>query len=220
MVACWNRTTRIVVACGLMGFGLLMFAGPGLLWPLFILVPGVLLLIPAFTGGATGAAVFAIPGMLVAGTGALLLWQNITGYWSSWAYAWTLYGVFLGMAFMLMGQKLPSRELHAVGRGFVQVSLAIFTVLALFLELVLGLSGFGGTTGAIMLILLGTALLLWNERQDSLGPGGAKAKHKRKFKRHEDKLFAGPIIVGTQGRLSRGDAPGGEHTNDHSAGCC
>jgi hypothetical protein len=194
--------SRVALALGLIAVGVMAFMGAGLLWPMFILVPGLILLGIALGGGRAGAAALSIPAMMVTGTGALLFIQNVTGYWQSWAYAWTLYGVFLGMGFMLMGQRLDDPSLHKVGRGFVQASLVAFAAFAFFFELVIGISGGPGPVGALILIGLGL-LLLTRDREghrflSTLVPSAEKTKGKNKPKRQEDKLFTGPIVYGSR----------------------
>ncbi|MEA2655708.1 MAG: hypothetical protein QOI23_1073, partial [Chloroflexota bacterium] len=56
-------------------------------WPLFIIIPGLTLLIVGFVSFGTGAA---IPGGILTMVGLVLAVQNATGYWSGWAYAWAL----------------------------------------------------------------------------------------------------------------------------------
>jgi hypothetical protein len=192
---------RVIAALILIGLGVMSLMGMGLLWPLFILVPGLLMLAGAF-GGRAGAAALAIPGMITTGTGALLFLQNLTGYWSSWAYAWTLYGAFLGMGFMLMGQQFEDDSLHRVGRGFVNVSLVMFGILAFFFEIVIGISG-RGPLNALILIGLGLFLITrgsLSQRIMAALDQGSDSKPKRnvKTKRGEEKLFTGPIVVGTR----------------------
>jgi hypothetical protein len=192
---------RVIAALFLIGLGVMSLMGVGLLWPMFILVPGLLMLAGAFGGGRAGAAALAIPGMITTGTGALLFVQNVTGYWASWSYVWTLYGVFLGMGFMLMGQQFEDDSLHRVGRGFVNVSLVLFAVFAFFFEIVIGVSG-RGPLNALILIGLGLFLMTrgglgqWIRATLDQGSDG-KPKRKVKTKRDEDQLFTGPIVVGT-----------------------
>ncbi len=77
-------------------FGVFSFNLMGLLWPFFIIIPGLAFLYPAWKGGPDTAPL-AIPGAIITGTGALLLLQSVTGRWESWAYVWTLYPVFLAL---------------------------------------------------------------------------------------------------------------------------
>jgi hypothetical protein len=138
--------------------------------------------------------------MIVTGTGALMFMQNITGYWESWSYAWTLYGVFLGMGFMLMGQKFDDPSLHKVGRGFARVSLIAFFIFAFFFEVIIGISGGLGSWTPLLLIGLGLYMLTRGMSEDRLHTllDGDKAKGKNKPKRGEDQLFTGPVIYGTR----------------------
>lgn len=193
----------------LAGLGMYLFLGVGPWWTLFILVPGALLLLPAWYGGAVGAAVFAIPAMLTLGTGALLAVMDITGLWHSWAYAWTLYGAFLGLAFMLMGVRLPNRSLYETGSWFVRISLIVCAIFALFFEVVLGLGGLSTPGGPLLLIVLGLALLLYSRAGRALLEPPATwegaGKSKRKGKRDDAPLFRGPIVYGTRVRSLGGE---------------
>ena len=197
----YHFSGRAFLALTLIGLGLLSLMGTSLLWPLFILVPGLFMLAGAFNGGRAGAATLAIPGMITTGTGALLFAQNLTGYWESWAYAWTLYGVFLGMGLMLMGQQFEDDSLHGIGRHFVNFSLMVFAALAFFFEIVIGISG-RGPLNALILIGLGLFLMtrgpLCQRIMAALDNGfEGQSKRKVKPKRDDDKLFTGPIVYGT-----------------------
>jgi hypothetical protein len=113
------------------------------LWPLFVIVPGLAFFIPCLKGGDMSA--FSIPGGLIAGTGVILFYQNLTGHWESWAYIWTLYGVILGMCFQYMGRSMKNaknaaerqdaHELYEVGGYFITFSLVAFLGLASLFEL-------------------------------------------------------------------------------------
>ncbi len=221
-----NNTSRVFLAVILIGLGVMSLMGIGLLWPLFILVPGLVMLSLAFRGGRTGAAGMSIPGMIVTGTGALLFIQNLTGYWESWAYVWTLYGVFLGMGLMLMGQRLEDSSLHQIGRHFVNFSLIAFAGFAFLFEIVIGIGGHG-PLNALVLIALGLFLLTrgaaCGRMQALIGQvADLNGKPKRKVKpKRDDKLFTGPIVYGTRvsssaARLSHSeaeDAPTHNQTN-------
>src|ERR1700690_3598306 len=92
-------------------------------WPVLILMPGVALLYLAVGGdrgrpysGVSSNAPLAIPGALVTGTGAILLYQSLTGNWASWAYAWTLYPALLGAGLWLMGRLNGDVDTMRTGR--------------------------------------------------------------------------------------------------------
>ena len=196
---CVPRDNRAMIAVILIAMGAMFFMGIGLLWPMFILVPGLVMLGIALAGRA-GAAALSIPGMIVTGTGALLFITNLTGYWQSWSYIWTLYAVFLGMGFMLMGQKFEEPSLHSVGRAFVYAGMAGFAAFAFFFEIIIGISGGSGTVGALLLIAAGLYLLTRDDTgRRILDAFNSDDKAKRTTKRkHEDKLFTGPIVYGTR----------------------
>ena len=69
-------------------------------WPLIIVGGGVLLLM---IGLLTRVPAMAVPACIVGGIGGLLYWQNATGNWESWAYAWALIPGFVGVGIVLSG---------------------------------------------------------------------------------------------------------------------
>jgi hypothetical protein len=214
MLMCYDSDSngRFLMALAFILLGLFLLTGLGMGWPLIIVAPGLLLLFLARYGGATGAVLFAIPGMMVSGTGALLAAMAVTGYWHAWAYAWTLYGAFLGMAFLLMGRQLANASLDRAGRGLIQASLLGFVAFGLFFELVIG-TGWGRTgAGPLVLIALGFMLLLRKGagRRPIVGPDDDFSKPKRKAKRGEEALFSGPVVYGTRVRSRGGALPGPE----------
>ncbi|MBN1681838.1 MAG: hypothetical protein JW966_16275 [Anaerolineae bacterium] len=199
---------RVIAALGLIALGILFWMDLNLLWPMYVLVPGIAFLAVAFLGGRITAAL-AIPGMLIAGTGTILFIQNLTDYWESWSYAWALYGVFLGMGFVIMGELMETESLQALGRGFTRVSLIVFAVAAFFMELVFGVGGYGlgGALLPLLLVGAGTYLLL---ESGVLPPNRTRpSKHQKNTKRKNDKVFTGPIVYGSRmpepSRLSLSD---------------
>jgi hypothetical protein len=112
-----NSALRLgVVLIILGGLFLLVRAAPDLFgwvgdssWPLIIVGVGIVLLL---IGAVTGAAGMAVPAAIVGGIGGLLYWQNATGNWQSWAYAWTLIPGFVGAGTLVAGlwRQGPDRE--------------------------------------------------------------------------------------------------------------
>jgi hypothetical protein len=127
----------------LIGLGLLFLIGQifninlwqmlGFTWPVFVLIPGVIFLALAFTGNKKMAA-FAFPGTIITGTGAILWYQNLTDNWQSWAYAWTLYPGFVGLAMMFVGLRNADKKSYGIGRAMVNYSLIAFLAGAAFFE--------------------------------------------------------------------------------------
>ena len=108
-------------------------------WPLFIIIPGLTLLIVGFVSLGTGAA---IPGGILTMVGLVLAYQNSTNNWSSWAYAWALVapgGVGLGL--FLQGLRERNAGLIRQGRSLMFIALLIFMVGFVFFESILGVGG-------------------------------------------------------------------------------
>lgn len=127
--------------------GILLFAGQALDigfgdlgWPVWIIAVGAAILL-------TGLLVTREEGMVVGGTvvttvGLVLFYQNATGLWATWAYAWALVGPAAGgLGMVLWG--LRNSNGRDVRNGFWALlgGLAMFLVGYLFFEGVVGLSG-------------------------------------------------------------------------------
>lgn len=132
------------------------------LWPFYIVAPGVLLLIFALTTERSGEGL-AIAGSIVTMVGLVLLYQNTTGHWQSWAYAWALVApTSIGLGQVLYGALKGREHVVQTGLGLVKVGGIIFLVAAVFFELVIGISGFRYIGWPVLLIGLGVILLLRN----------------------------------------------------------
>ena len=104
----WLGPERGTVALGvvLVAVGVLALLGRllsidilGLGWPLFVLLPGILLFAAGLVVGGRAGLGLAIPGGIVSMVGVVLSIQAATGLWATWAYAWALVapgGVGLG----------------------------------------------------------------------------------------------------------------------------
>lgn len=111
-------------------------------WPAFVIVPGVALYLLAFAIGGPAGAGLAVPGAIATATGLLLAWQNATGLWATWAYAWSLVvpgGAGLGL--LVYGLVTRQRDLLDAGRWMTIVGAALFCGFGLFFEGFIGLSG-------------------------------------------------------------------------------
>lgn len=111
-------------------------------WPLFVIVPGLVLFALAFVVGGRPGSGFAVGGAITTVTGLLLAFQNATGLWATWAYAWALVapgGVGIGL--LVYGTFTRQRDLALGGVWSLLVGLALFLVGAFFFESVIGLSG-------------------------------------------------------------------------------
>lgn len=132
------------------------------LWPFFIIIPGVAFFMAMATGGSERGGL-AIPASILTMLGGLLLYQSITGHWESWAYAWSLiFPISVGVGIALQGARTASPALQKTGMGFIRVGLVIFLSAGVFFEMFLGISHSvtHRVAWSIVIVLAGTTLLL------------------------------------------------------------
>ncbi len=124
-------------------------------WPLIIVGVGLFLLVFGLIVGAPGMAV---PACIVSGIGGLLYWQNLTGRWETWSFAWALIPGFVGVGIiitgLLGGGKL--RESIEGGGWLIIISLVLFAIFGSFL----GGLGLFGSYWPVLLIVLGLIVLV------------------------------------------------------------
>ncbi len=131
-------------------------------WPLFVIIAGLTLLVVGFASLGTGAA---IPGGILTMVGLVLAYQNSTGHWTSWAYAWALVapgGVGLGL--FLQGIRERNPGLIRQGRSLMFIALVIFMVGFVFFESILNISNINDLPAVkaalpALFILIGVLLL-------------------------------------------------------------
>jgi hypothetical protein len=114
----------------------------GVSWPLFVIVPGLGLLGVGLPTPGRPGEVLAMVGGLVTMAGLVLLVQNASDRFDTWAYAWTL--VFLvgaGTGRWLVGVVRGRGDLAASGAWLIAAGLIAFLVLAVFFEVVIGIGG-------------------------------------------------------------------------------
>jgi len=123
-------------------------------WPLIVIGVGVMLLL---IGLLTAVPAMAVPASIVAGIGGLLYYQNATGNWDSWAYAWALIPGFVGVGVILSGLLSgKGRQALVDGGGTILISLVLFAVFGSFL----GGGDFSPLVWPVLLIAGGVLLLL------------------------------------------------------------
>jgi hypothetical protein len=161
----------IVLGLVLIGLGLLFLAdrvvGFDLAeagWPLFVIVPGVLLFAWGVTQPGREGVGLSVAGGITTVVGLILAVQNATGLWATWAYAWALVGpggTGVGMA----GYGLARRDSSLVAAGLrsVAAGIALFLAFGLFFEGVIGLSGrpfLTSDVGPYVLIVAGLVVIV------------------------------------------------------------
>jgi hypothetical protein len=131
-------------------------------WPLFIIVPGVLLLGWGISMPGREGVGLAVGGAITTVVGLILAVQNATGLWATWAYAWALVGPG-GTGVGLLAHGLAHRDRGMVANGLRSLGsgLALFFAFGLFFEGVIGLSGPAFLSTDIgPLILIGVGIVI------------------------------------------------------------
>ena len=142
-----STTPAIGLGVALLLIGGLLFVGQlldigieDIGWPAIVIGIGVVILV-------LGLFVNREQGMVIGGTvvttvGLVLLYQNTTGRWETWAYAWALVGpAASGLGMVLWGMRTANPVEIRNGTWALLTGLAIFVVGFLFFEGVIGLSG-------------------------------------------------------------------------------
>jgi hypothetical protein len=164
---------RPVMALGLIAVGVLVLIGQltgfggmiGSLWPMFVVLPGLAFLYFAYSGDKNVAGL-AVPGTVITGTGLILFYQNVTGHWESWAYIWTLYPLFVGLALNFMAQRTGDDGTQKASRILMRIGAIGFIIGVIFFELIIFDNGgvFGNLSLPIVLIAIGGFMLLGNKK--------------------------------------------------------
>ncbi len=127
----------VLIGLGVLFLFVQLFPGLGALvridqlWPLIVVAVGAGLLALAVV---TRTPPLAIPASIVGGIGLLLFFQNATGYWDSWAFAWTLIPGFVGVGLILRG--LLAGELQQglqAGSRLLAISFVLLIIFGTFL---------------------------------------------------------------------------------------
>lgn len=114
----------------------------GLGWPLFVLIPGIVLFAGGLAVGGRAGLGLAIPGGIVSMVGVLLSVQAATGLWATWAYAWALVAPGgVGLGFVVYGLLTGQSDIARTGFPILLTGLGLFLAFGLFFEGILHLSG-------------------------------------------------------------------------------
>lgn len=122
-------------------------------WPMNIAVVGLAFTLTALV---TWMPSFWVPGMVLMGIGGLLWWQNDTGNWASWSYAWTLLPAFSGLGLLIFGLFGAKKKVIISGLWNIFGSLILFGIFStIFAEWSLG-----AKLWPVGLILLGLIVIV------------------------------------------------------------
>jgi hypothetical protein len=136
-----------VLGIALIVLGLVFFAGQALnldigeaAWPFYVIAPGVALVTLGLTQRRGSG--LTIAGSVVTMVGLVLLYQNATDRFESWAYAWALVGPGgSGIGMLLYGTRSRDRKMARDGFWTILTALGLFAVGLVFFEGIIGISG-------------------------------------------------------------------------------
>jgi hypothetical protein len=137
-------------------------------WPFFVIAPGVVILFIALTARGVVSEGLAVLGSVITVSGLILLYQNSTDHFESWAYAWTL--VFpgaIGVGMILYGLAAGRPGNVRAGTRLAGIGVVLFLVGAAFFEGVIGIGGYrldrtAGVAVGVLIIGLGALMLILN----------------------------------------------------------
>ena len=151
-------------------FGLLALAGQlfrnfnfwNTFWPFIIIGFGLLFFVGMFAVGRSVSGL-AIPGSIITTIGLMLFFQNVTNYWESWSYGWTVILMAVGLGIFIMGVWGQNASQRAAGLRVLRIGLIMFIIFGAFFELIFSAGAPFGLRSIIFpaaLILLGVYLVL------------------------------------------------------------
>ena len=113
-------------------------------WPLHIIIPGLALFVVGLILPDRAGEGLSGFGLVAAAVGTLLWYQDVTGTWASWAYAWALVLPAAGGIASIIHGTLHANWRHVRdGVGGLAFGLVAFVVLGYAFESWLGFEGFG-----------------------------------------------------------------------------
>jgi hypothetical protein len=167
-----SRTIELIAGVLLLLVGLVVLASEPILdviaglatgedllrwWPVVVIGLSLFFLVPGLLGGPNRRlrAGMVIPGVLLAGIGAALLYTSLTDRWSSWAYLWTVIPFAFGLGMYAAGWIADAPAFKWIGSAIAGGGVLAYVVFA---------TAFGGEAfrlfAAIGILALGMALTI------------------------------------------------------------
>lgn len=162
-----RNTGSLVGGAMLILFGLLALASQFLdkfdfwakAWPLVIIGVGLMLFAGMFMGGKSTAGL-AIPGSIVTAVGLILFFQNLSGRWESWSFAWTIILMAVGFGFFIESQYSGDEDHRRSGLNILKIGAILFLVFGAFFGMLFNYFGWSRFAFPVALVLLGLYLVL------------------------------------------------------------
>lgn len=154
-----RRTGTVLVALGILFLIGRIVGGFG--WPLFVMAPGLVLLLVALMGPRSAAGL-AVPGSIVTMVGLVLFAQDATGRFETWSYAWGLVMAAVGVGIFLQASIEDRPGGQREGVRLATLGLGLFAAFGVFFEFLVFGSALRGASGWILplLLILGGAWML------------------------------------------------------------
>ena len=154
----------VLIAIGILSLLGQVFGGLNFwsfIWPFIIIGAGAMFFLGMFAGGKSVSGL-AIPGTIITTVGLILFYQNITGHWESWSYAWTVILFSVGLGIYIMGIYAQDEGQRTSGKGLMKVGVIMFIIFGGFFEMIFSIGSRSVLRQAIfpvLLILLGLYLI-------------------------------------------------------------
>jgi LiaF transmembrane domain len=155
----WPAYGVIAIGVALLITNLFGFPLINILWPGFVLAPGLILLWPAYSSTPeqqNRLGFLAVPGAILVTVGTLLFIMNLTNHFEAWAYSWPLLLAAVGWGLMYMKRFEPEHRVHQNGYTFVRLMVLMAMGFAVFFELII----FGGFSPLLPLVIIGFGVYL------------------------------------------------------------
>lgn len=154
-------------------------------WPIFVIAPGLFLLVLGLAIPHEGGLGAAIPGGIVTSVGLVLALQTATDTYASWAYAWAIVAPgSIGLTLMLFGMLHRRRDLFDAGLRTTATGLGLFVCFGLLFESILGLDDLSPNNVfrnalPLMAVGLGVLIVIWNLLPRRLTRGARQSESAR-----------------------------------------
>lgn len=154
----------VLLLSNIVGFHLI-----DILWPLFIITPGVLLMMPSYQSTQehqSRASFLAVPGAVILAVGTLLFVLNLANdHFEAMAYSWTMVIAAVPAALIYIKRFEPEHPIHETGRKIIRNLFYAFLGFAVFFEIII----FENFNPLFSLGLIGVGVyLLINQRKAEL----------------------------------------------------
>lgn len=130
----------IAIGIALLVSNLFHFQLIEVLWPGFVLAPGLVLLWPSYNAAPerpSRLAFLAVPGAMLVTVATLLFVMNLTNHFEAWAYSWPLVLAAAAWGLMYMRRFEPAHRVHHNGYNFMRLMVLLAMGLVVFFELII-----------------------------------------------------------------------------------